>query len=118
MQNNHNTDEKSAAELLEEFEQKYNERGSKEVNHTKTDNSDIGMQEQVTEETTAQDSVSFGASGVGISLDSEGVDPITESIRKEILQKQREQLRLYLATLSDTYPELAEHILDDERFKK
>ncbi|EER20754.1 Sca4 family spreading effector [Rickettsia tamurae] len=115
MQNNHNTDEKSAAELLEEFEQKYNYRGSKEVNHTKTDNSDIGMQEQVTEETTAQDSVSFGMSGVGISLNSEGVDPITESIRKEILQKQREQLRLYFST---RHHELEEHTLDDERFKK
>ncbi|WP_419234703.1 hypothetical protein [Rickettsia endosymbiont of Nabis limbatus] len=46
------------------------------------------------------------------------LDSITESIRKEILEKQREQLRLYLATLSDTYPELAEHILDDERFSK
>lgn len=118
MQNNHNTDEKSTAELLEEFEKKYNYRGSKEVNLTKMHNSDTGMQEQVTEETAAQDSVSFDASGVGISLNSEEVDPITESIRKEILLKQREQLRLYLATLSDTYPELAEHILDDERFKK
>ncbi len=50
MQNNHNTDKKSAAELLEEFEKKYNYRGSKEVNLTKMQNSDTGMQEQVTEE--------------------------------------------------------------------
>ncbi|HJD66784.1 MAG TPA: hypothetical protein LFV91_07190 [Rickettsia endosymbiont of Bembidion nr. Transversale] len=90
MRNNNNTDKKSAAELLEEFEQKYNYQGSKEVNLTKTHNSDTGMQEQVTAETTAHDSISFGASGVGISLNSEGVDPITASIRKEILQKQRE----------------------------
>ncbi|WP_342224992.1 Sca4 family spreading effector [Rickettsia endosymbiont of Urophora cardui] len=115
MQNNHNTDEQSTAELLEEFEKKYNYRGSKEVNLTKMQNSDTGMQEQVTEETAAQDSVSFGTSGVGISLDSEGVDPITESIRQEILQKQREQLRLFFSTM---HPELEEHTLDDERFKK
>lgn len=115
MQNNHNTDEKSTAELLEEFKKKYNYRGSKEVNLTKMHNSDTGMQEQVTEETAAQDSVSFDASGVGISLNSEGVDPITESIRKEILQKQRVQLRLYFST---RHPELEDHTLDDERFKK
>ncbi|HJD66725.1 MAG TPA: Sca4 family spreading effector, partial [Rickettsia endosymbiont of Bembidion nr. Transversale] len=89
--------------------------GSKEVNLTEIHNSDTGMQEQVTEETTAQDSISFGASGVGIILNSEGVDPITESIRKEILQKQREQLRLFFSTM---HPELEEHTLDDERFRK
>lgn len=83
--------------------------------------SKYGMKEQqpnAQQESIAQDSVSFGASVVGISLNSEGVDPITEAIRKEILEKQREQLRLYLATLSATRPELAEHTLDDERFKK
>ncbi|MCC8418811.1 MAG: Sca4 family spreading effector [Rickettsia endosymbiont of Glossina mortisans submortisans] len=118
MQEHHNHQEKSVSELLKEFKTKYNIQESNKENITESYKSDNVLQEQVTEETTVQDSVSFGTSGVGINLNSEEVDPITESIRKEILQKQREQLRLYLATLSDTHPELAEHILDDERFKK
>lgn len=92
--------ESSVAEQFESFKSKYDMKS--QPSHTRQEN-------------IAQDSVSFGASGVGISLNSEGVDPITESIRKEILQKQREQLRLFL---SRSHPELEEHTLDDERFKK
>ncbi|ODA37411.1 cell surface protein [Rickettsia sp. wb] len=46
------------------------------------------------------------------------IDPITESLRKEILEKQREQLRLYFSSLAATRPELAEHSLDDMKFQK
>jgi len=49
----------------------------------------------------------------GISGDG-SVDPITEAIRKEILEKQRDELRNYLST---THPELAEHTADDEKFR-
>ena len=46
------------------------------------------------------------------------LDAITESLRKEILEKQREQLRLYFSSLAATHPELAEHTLDDTKFQK
>lgn len=73
--------------------------------------------------TLAQDSMSIvsGASFLQQLSFSEAnleLDPITESLREEILEKQREQLRLYLSTLAATRPELAEHILDDTKFQK
>lgn len=103
------------------------------IQEIKTMITDIGQKQEKEKElehaTLAQDSMSIVSGAIfsetnpstqqlSFSDANLELDPITESIRKEILEKQREQLRLYLATLSATRPELAEHTLDDERFKK
>ncbi|WP_341786766.1 Sca4 family spreading effector [Rickettsia endosymbiont of Cantharis rufa] len=58
---------------------------------------------------------SISALSRGVSADGQTLDPITEAIRKEILEKQRDILREYFA---NTNPELAEQIAKEEEDKK
>lgn len=64
---------------------------------------------------TSTSTPSISALSGGISADGQTLDPITEAIRKEILEKQRDILREYFA---NTNPELAEQIAKEEEDKK
>ncbi|HJD60135.1 MAG TPA: Sca4 family spreading effector [Rickettsia endosymbiont of Omalisus fontisbellaquei] len=64
---------------------------------------------------TSTSTPSISALSGGISADGQTLDPITEAIRKEILEKQRDILREYFANIN---PELAEQIAKEEEDKK
>ncbi|WP_347938811.1 Sca4 family spreading effector [Rickettsia oklahomensis] len=65
----------------------------------------------VTPASSTQSTSSISALSERILADGQTLDPITEAIRKEILEKQRDILREYF---TNTNPELAEQIKEEE----
>ncbi|WP_256621337.1 Sca4 family spreading effector [Rickettsia sp. TH2014] len=100
-------------EFTEEEKQQQMKQGQEFFSQPTLDTADDGFSFTPASSTQSTPSIS-GLSG-SISSDGQTSDPITEAIRKEILEKQRDILREYFANAN---PELAEQIAKEEEDRK